>query len=84
MFTSRKDAVVGGLYLMWSGNPHMTLGELIDNFLAVEGEELPGIPDEIWPQRPWLYCPWCGKADPRSCMDREDPESCVSKLWDDA
>lgn len=84
MIRSRKDAVVGGLYLMWAGNPDMQLGELISNFLAVEGEDLEDVPDEIWPQRQWAFCPWCGKPDPRACQDRENPDSCVSKLWDDA
>jgi hypothetical protein len=78
-----KDAVVGGLYLMWSGNPEMSLGELIETFLGVEGIELSEIGDEEWPQRAWKFCPWCGKTDLAACLDRSNPESCASKLWDD-
>lgn len=82
MLPVTKDAVIGGLYLMWNGNPEMTLGKLIETFVGAEGFELAEIPDEEWPQREWHFCPFCGSDDPKACMDLTDPESCLNQLWD--
>ena len=82
MLPTSKEAVIGGLYLMWSGNPRLTLGKLIETFVGAEGFELGEIPDDEWPQREWRFCPWCGSDDPRSCMDRTIPDSCINQMWE--
>jgi len=82
LLPSTKEAVIGGLYLMWHGNQHFTLGKLIETFVGAEGFELGDIPDEEWPQREWCFCPWCGKPDPKSCMDESNPEACIHQMWE--
>lgn len=78
-----RESVIGGLYLMWSGNPHLRLGELMHHYLAIEGTTLEDASDLIWPQREWKFCPFCGSEDPVACMDPTDPNSCISQMWDD-
>lgn len=77
-----KEEVIGGLYLMWRGNPHMSLGKLVETFVGAEGFELGSIPDHEWPQRRWLFCPWCGGQDVEACMDLESEDSCLNTLWE--
>ena len=83
MSDSTRESVIGGIWLMWSGNPQLRLGELLNHFIAIEGTTLQEASDLIWPQREWKFCPFCGSADPASCMDASDPESCLAQLWDD-
>ncbi|MEZ4317050.1 MAG: hypothetical protein R3F61_06090 [Myxococcota bacterium] len=82
MLPASKEAVIGGLYLMWNGNGQYTLGKLIETFVGAEGFELADIPDEEWPQREWKFCPWCGKPDPKACMNLDDPEACIHDMWE--
>ena len=82
MLPVSKEAVIGGLYLMWHGNPAMTLGKLIETFVGAEGFTLADIPDQEWPQREWRFCPWCGGDNPRACMDQNNPEACIHGMWE--
>ncbi|MCA9569589.1 MAG: hypothetical protein KC656_17205 [Myxococcales bacterium] len=82
MMSTTKEGVVGGLYVMWRGNPHMSLGKLVETFAGAEGFEVGEIPDSEWPQREWRFCPWCGGEDLATCMDPENEDGCLHALWE--
>lgn len=81
MIQTTKEGVIGGLYLMWRGNPQLSLGKLLETFAGAEGFEIGDIPDSEWPLRPFEFCPWCGSRDVAACMDADREDSCLNQLW---
>jgi hypothetical protein len=77
-----QEEVVGGLYVMWKGNPGLTMGKLVETFVGAEGFTLSDIPDQEWPVRTWRFCPFCGSEDPARCMDLDNQEGCLRELWE--
>lgn len=75
-----RESVLGGLYVMWAGNPHLSLGRLVETFAGAEGFEVAELPDREWPLRPFQFCPFCGGSSPSVCLGAGG--ECLEALWE--